>query len=59
MAVRHADPQTLAARSPSVAAGHVGGGPGLVDEHQALGVETELVLEPSLPAAQDVGTVLL
>ena len=34
--------------------GHVGGRPGLVDEHEALGVEIELAFEPRLAALQDV-----
>ena len=59
MAVRDADPQPLAPRAASVAARHVGRGPGLVDEHQALGIEVELTLEPGLALAQDVGAVLL
>jgi len=38
---------------------HVGGGPGLVDEDQFVGIEIELALEPFLAALQDIGTVLL
>lgn len=59
MPVRDAHPQPLAARRAAMAARHLGGGPGLVDEHQPLGVEVRLALEPGLPAAQEVGTVLL
>ena len=59
VAVRDAGAQALASRRPPVASGHVGGGPGLVDEHQALGVEVELVLEPGLAPLQDVRAVLL
>jgi hypothetical protein len=40
-------------------AGHIGFRPGLVDEHQAFGIEIELPLEPSLAPAQDVRTSLL
>lgn len=42
-----------------MAAGHVGGGPRLVDEDQALRIEIELVIEPVLALPQDVGPVLL
>ena len=57
MWVAHAQP--LATPAATVAAGHVGRCPGLVDEHQPLGIEVELAVEPCLPLAQDVGTVLL
>ena len=43
----------------SMAAGHVGGGPGLVDEDEALRVQIELAIEPVLALLQDVGAVLL
>ena len=59
MAVGNADPQTLAPEAAPMTAGHVGCGPGLVDEHQALGIEIELPLEPGLAPAQDVRTGLL
>ena len=59
MAVRVTHPQPLAPAAAAVAAGHVGGGPGFVDEHQALGIEVELALEPGLARVQDVGAVLL
>jgi len=42
-----------------MAARHVGRGPGLVDEDEAVGVEIELAVEPRLPALQDVGAALL
>ena len=42
-----------------MAAGHVRGGPRLVDEDQALGIEIELAVEPALALRQDVGSVLL
>jgi hypothetical protein len=41
-----------------MAARHVGGRPGLIDEHKTLRVEIELAVEPVLAAFQDVGTVL-
>lgn len=59
MAVRHAGAEPLAATAATVVARHVGGGPGLVDEHQALGVEIELALEPRLAPLYDVGPALL
>ena len=59
MAVRHAGPQALAAERSSVPPGHVRGGPGLVDEDEARGVEIELVVEPLLTSPQDVRPLLL
>jgi hypothetical protein len=41
-----------------MAPGHIGGGPGLVDEDEALRIEIELALEPVLPPLQDIGAVL-
>ena len=40
-------------------AGHVGGGPCLINKDQALGIEIELAVEPALALPQDVGPVLL
>jgi len=59
MPVRHAHPQAFSPRRPAETPGHGGRGPGLVEEHQALGIEIQLVLEPALPLLQDVGTALL
>jgi hypothetical protein len=59
MAVRPADAQALAAPTAAVGPSHVGGGPCLVDEDQMIGGQIELTVEPSLPAPQDVGPVLL
>ena len=59
VAVRHAHSQSLTARSAPVSARHLGGGTGLVDEDQALGIEIELALEPVLPRLADVGAILL
>jgi hypothetical protein len=42
-----------------MAAGHVGGGPGLVDEHEAFGFQIDLAVEPCVALPQDVGAVLL
>lgn len=59
MAMRHADPKPLAAPAAPVAAGHVGGCPGLIDEHQPVGIEVELILEALFTPGQDVGAALL
>ena len=59
MPMRHAGPQALAPGRSSVAAGHVGRGPGLIDEHEARRVEIKLIVEPLLPSSQDVRPVLL
>jgi hypothetical protein len=42
-----------------MAAGHVGGGPGLVDEHETFRVQINLTIEPVVPLLQDVGPALL
>lgn len=59
MPVRHAGPQALTPRGASVAPRHLGVCAGFVDEHQVLGIEIELAVEPGLAPPQDVGTVLL
>ena len=59
MAMGNAGTKPLAASASSVATRHVGRGPGLVDEHQPVGVEVELTLEPVPAVAQDIGPVLL
>ena len=58
-AVRHLGDQASAAGAAAMAAGHVGLGPGLVDEHQALGVKPVLMLLPPGAAPGDVGPILL
>jgi hypothetical protein len=40
-------------------AGHVGSGPGLVDEDQPLWIEVWLGVEPGAALVQDIRTVLL
>ena len=42
-----------------MAAGHVGGSPGLVDKDEAIRVQIELAIEPVLALSQDIGAVLL
>ena len=59
MAVRVAHPQALALGATAMAAGHVGGGPRLIDEDKALRLQIDLAVEPALTLPQDVGTVLL
>ncbi len=59
VAVREAHPQALALGTAAMAASHVGRGPGLVDEHQALGFEVDLLLKPVPALLQDVGAILL
>lgn len=58
-AVRHPGSEPLAAPAAAVAARYVRRGPGLVDEHQAFRIQVRLALEPGLPLAQDVKTLLL
>jgi len=58
-ALRRLAVQRLAALSPAMAPGHVGLGPGLVDEDQTAGIDTVLVLLPPGPAAGDVRSILL
>ena len=59
MSVRHAHAQTLAARTAAIAPGHVGAGPAFIDEHQPVGVEVDLSLEPRPALLQDIRAVLL
>ena len=59
MPVRYPEPQSLSFWRASVSPSHVGGGPGLIDENKALGVEVDLAVEPSLPPPQDVRALLL
>ena len=59
MAVRNCDTAALPARRPPVAPHHVGGGCGLVQEHDAVRIEVELALEPPLARLHHVWAVLL
>jgi hypothetical protein len=58
-AVRRFGDQPLAARRATMATGHVGLGPGLVDEDQAGRINPALVLPPLSPSPRDVGPILL
>jgi hypothetical protein len=49
----------LAARGSAVEARHFGGGAGLIDEHQAPGVQIWPDLRPDLPLVDDVRPILL
>lgn len=57
--MREAHPQPLALPAATMTAGHVGGGPRLVDEDEAFGFEVDLTVEPVPALPQDVGAVLL
>lgn len=59
VAMREAHPQAFTLGATAMAAGHVGRSPGLVDEHESLGIKVGLAIEPVMPLAQDVGAVLL
>ncbi len=58
-AVRHLGNQARPTPRASVAAGHVGLGPGLVDEDQAPGIKPALILLPPGAPSGDVGPILL
>ena len=51
--------QSLAASRTAMSAGHVGLGPGLVDEDEARRIKPPLILSPLCPSPGDVGTILL
>jgi hypothetical protein len=59
MPVGESHPQALARRTAAMAASHVGGRPGLVDEHEPRRIEIELVAEPVPALPQDVRAILL
>jgi hypothetical protein len=59
MGVGDGGTKPLAAQAVAVRAGHLGRGPGLIDEHQALRLEVELPLEPCPAPGQDIEAVLL
>jgi hypothetical protein len=59
MSVRHGHAQALAAWAAAISPGHIGAGPALIDEHQAVGIEVELCFEPSFALGQDVRALLL
>jgi len=57
--VWHAHPQPFTPGRATVAAGHLGGGAGLIDKDQPLGIEVGLGVEPGLTTAQDIRAALL
>jgi hypothetical protein len=57
-AVRYLGQQPSTARAAPVPAGHVGLGPGFVDEDQAPGIKPTLVHLPAGAAPGDVGAIL-
>ena len=59
MTLREAHPQPLAPRAATMAPGHVGGSPRLVDEDQAFRFQIDLTIEPGLSLPQHIGPVLL
>jgi len=59
MAVGNRRPAALAALGSAPQAGHLGRGPGFVDEDELLGIELGLGLEPGLATGDDVRPLLL
>lgn len=59
MAVRSQAAQPLALRSPTAQRSHVGLDPGLIDEDQALRIETSLPISPSLAPSGNISACLL
>ncbi len=59
MPMGHRCAATLAPCRPAVTPRHLGRGAGLVDEDKPLGLQIGLGVEPGLPAAQDVSSLLL
>ena len=57
--MREGGPQPQAARTPAIAPRHGRGGPGLVDEDQAIGVERRLAADEHAPGLGDIRAVLL
>ncbi len=59
MPMGHRCPAALTAPGPAMAPGHLGRSAGFVDENHPLGFQVRLSLEPGLPVAQDVSSLLL
>jgi hypothetical protein len=57
--MRDRSSQPQAAHTPAIAPRHVGSGPGLVDEDQALGIERRLAADEDAPSLGYIRTVLL
>jgi len=58
MPVRHRRQQPQPAGRPALAARHVGGGPGLVDKHQVVGIECRLAADKGPPLLGYVAAIL-
>ena len=56
---RHRDAAALTARGPAVAAGHAGGRGGLVQKHEPVRIQIELVSKPILAGCLYVFPLLL
>ena len=59
VSMRHRYPATLAPCRPAVTPRHLGRGARLVDEDKPRRLQVRLGVEPGLPAAQDVSSLLL
>jgi hypothetical protein len=59
MSMRDRGTAAFAALGAPVKTRHLSGSAGLVDEHQALGIECLLELGPEVPAMRNVRTILL
>ena len=59
MTMRHPRDKTLAAGRPAMLAGHIGFGPGFIDEDQSVRVDVTLMTLPALALTSNVGPVLL
>ena len=57
--MRHRCLATLAPWRPAVTPGHLGRSAGLVNEHQPLGLQIGLGVEPGLPAARGAPQLIL
>ena len=58
MTVRHGRSAALATRCTPAQTRHLGGRTGLIDEHQPVGIEIELAIEPEPSGDQDVRALL-
>ncbi len=58
VAMGHRCPAAFAARRAAIAPCHLGRGTGFIDEHQPLGLQVALGLEPLPQAAQNIRALL-
>ena len=59
VAIRPRGDQPLAARAAAVAAGHIGLGPRLINEHEPVGIKPALRALPTGATPRDIGPLLL